>query len=145
MTRKTKVGIFAVIIVAIIGFGIHIFGYEPIYLPDEEPISVTINIFSEMESEESPFSITSHDKSQIRQFVDILKIGRKNSDHKCGDIGTIAIQYKNSIETINFLPGHKPKYYELRYNGGNYRIKRDGFIQQLEKLSVPVEKITLLY
>jgi len=52
MTRKTKVEIFAVVIVAIIGFTIYIFGYAPIYLSDEEPINVTINIFSEIESEE---------------------------------------------------------------------------------------------
>ena len=129
--------------VAALAAGVYAYRHRPIRLPTDDPTGMTISIAAEYGSKDPPFSVTIHDATQIRQFLVLLKTGRGNTDHKCVDRGTIVLKYNNTEVRIDFLPGHNPRHYELRYNRNNFRIERNKFVEELKKLGVPAEKIPL--
>jgi len=121
--------------------GLYAFFHRHIRLPDADPTCVSISMNVAYKSDEVPVLVTIHSPEQIRLLVDCLKSGRRHADHKCGNKGSIMLRYENAELRIDFLPGHNSKYYEIRYNRNNFRIDRSRFIEVLNKLGVPAEKI----
>ncbi len=141
MKRKIKSSYIIVLIIVVFIVCFRAYRHRLIKLPNAVPISITVTINPIFKSKASVFSINVKDPSKIYRFIKCLKTGKGNADHKCGDRGTIILNYESSKEIIKFLPGHNQKYYEIRYNRSNFRIKIKKFIEEFKNLGVLEDKI----
>lgn len=71
-----------------------------------------------------------------------LSSARKVAEHKCGQIGSFNVCYENGrTDTIDFLPGHSPLRYEIRYENRMYGLSRKKSAQILKDAGIDTTKI----
>lgn len=87
--------------------------------------------------EPPPAGGESNDPAAIAALVAVLRNGTEGTDHKCGSRGTLVLKRASGARVkVDFLPGHKPEWYELRYGGKLYRVPRAAFVEAVRRIGV---------
>ena len=75
---------------------------------------------------------------------DVLRGAAPSKDHKCGDVGSITLQYgEGDAVVLGVLPGHDDTVYQYRlYRGEGYtihQVDRKEILAALKELGCPVD------
>lgn len=153
MTHSTKNRkrnwIVAVVFVAFGAFSTSYWLGRNLSLPSCNPTQVRIVFFPDPDDlEEDPEreqpaarEFRTSDKAAMLKLVSALQEGRACSDHKCAARGTIQLSYPSGDLSLGFFPGHTEGFYEVRSQGGIYRLPYGSFVEGLVACGVPREFI----
>lgn len=79
----------------------------------------------------------SNDRDAVEALVAVLRDCTNGTDHKCGSRGTLVLKRASGATVrMDFLPGHKAEWYELRYGGILYRVPRAAFVEAMRRIGV---------
>ena len=111
-------------------------------LPLERITFITISKIS-FRAEEETWTVKCEDQDLIKKLVMVFQGGQPSQDHKCSNIGTITIHFKNGKKLeLGILPGHDETLYQFRLHAdGEYdifQVGRPEFLNALEAVGCPM-------
>jgi hypothetical protein len=111
-----------------------------VQLPPNNPQSIELIVFG-ISGDNERQEVIIDDPTEVSEFMGMLRTGRANEDHKCGDVGTANLNFEDGAIKIGLLPGHTARYYEFRYDRNNYRIDRRRFQKFLVGRQIDIGKL----
>lgn len=138
MTRKKRAKIVAG--TAALAAGIVLVDYAcHIQLPRAEFSAAEVRLLRYSEEGDDIHAATT-DTQVIADLVSVIKRATVWEFHACAPVGELTL-ITSSGDRIRFgiLPGHSERRYELRSEGGTYRVNRSAFLNAIERLGVPKE------